>query len=720
MNRLRSYRLVWPREVKDEHITTALRSLVTVAGTPLVLDSLGSYGRVEHRLRVVEGRSAAVVTQLRTAIPGLGIEGVESAPSRGFGLAIDLRLSTRRRSLRSDSAEAASHSLLRALASPGKDEAVLLRFVCTDRLRPTAVPSAIPSFPSESLTKMVLSAPLRAPGPADADTRSALRTKQSEPGWRIIGRIAVKAASASRRQQLATSVLGALRQAEAPGVQIRGRTTSTGRLNRTSGHGKLRLNVNELTGIVGWPIGDTGDMPVVRLGSRRLPTPAAVARTGRVLGDSTWPGKPRTIALSPDDSLRHLHLLGPTGTGKSTLLLNLALQDIEAGRGVIVVDPKSDLVADLLARIPERRHRDVVVIDPSDRDRVVGINLLAGGGSPELAADQLLEILHGLYAAHWGPRTNDILGAALHTLARVGGHSLVSVPLLLTDPGFRRKVVGQVHDPIGLEPFWTSFESWSEAERTTAIQPVLNKLRPFLLRQNLRRIVGSTSTSFRFADVFTKRRIVLVDLGKGRIGGEAAALLGALVLAQLWQATLARSGVAAARRHPVNVYLDEFQAYMHLPLDLADALAQARGLGVGFTLAHQHLGQLSPSLKADVLANARSRVCFQLGTDDARAMANTSTILGAEDFAGLDAFHFYAQLVADGQVQPWCSGKTRVPIQSRGDAVGLRKLAAETYGRSVGDIDKQVEALLDGRARRQSNTDSVGDDLAPRRRGGRS
>ena len=165
-------------------------------------------------------------------------------------------------------------------------------------------------------------------------------------------------------------------------------------------------------------------------------------------------------------------------------------------------------MADILARIPKEREGDVVVIDPSRPDRPVGLNPLADSASPELAADQLLAVFHGLYAANWGVRTQDILGAALLTLARVGGHSLVSVPLLLTDDRFRRRVIGQLNDPIGLGSFWAQYELWSDAERTAAIAPVLNKLRPFTMRVGLRRIVGQGTPRFQFDDVFSKRRMM--------------------------------------------------------------------------------------------------------------------------------------------------------------------------------------------------------------------
>lgn len=716
---LRTYRLSWPREIKADEIAAALRALATTAGTPLVLDSLGQHGHVEHRLHVLDSRSGAVVDQLRSAIAGIGVEHVENpAELPQFGLAVSLGLSTRRRPLAGNQNELTSRGLLVALAGIGREEAILLRWVLTDRLQPQPVPSTAGNLQPESIAKALLIAPFRTPPTSDADTRSALRDKQAMPGWRAIGKVAVAAASNTRRRQLAATVLGALRTAEGPGVRLTGQTVRARSVGKTSGHGRLRLNVAELSAICGWPIGDTSQLPVVRLGSRRLPASAAIPREGRVIGESTWPGKARPLALSLDDGHRALHLVGPTGTGKSSVIIRLVEQDLKAGRSAFVVDPKSDLITDILERIPDQRRDDVVVISAADNDDVVGVNPLAAANddSPEVAADQLLSIFRQLSIDNWGPRLDEVLSAGLLTLARTGGHSLVSLPTLLTDAAFRRRIVGRLHDPFGLQSFWAQYEAWSEAEKSTAIQPVLRRLRPFLVRPGLRRLVGQPHPGFAFSDIFTKRRIVLVDLARGRVGDEAASLLGAMTLGLFWRAAQGQSTVPPDRRHSVSAYLDEFQRYLALPLDLEDAFATARSLGVSFCIAHQHLKQLNPpSLKAAVLANARSRIAFQLAPEDARELSRDHPQVSADDFLNLDPFHFYAQLVAGNQVQPWCSGRTYPPSKPTSNAAQLRQISAACYGRAAAKIDRDIEVMLGF----NKEAGAVGD-IGPRRRGGTS
>src|SRR5262249_20298947 len=273
--------------------------------------------------------------------------------------------------------------------------------------------------------------------------------------------------------------------------------------------------------------------------SRWLRPDGRIRLRGRILGRANAPGEDRLLGLSIDDARHHLHCIGPTGVGKSTLLARLILQDASAGRSVVVVEPKGDLINDVLTRLPTARLADVVVIDPSDHANPVGLNpLLPHGRSPELIADQVLAVFHGLWASNWGPRLQDILHSSLLTLAGRDDASLCLLPALLTNPIVRQRLRAQVDDPVALEPFWAWFDSISDAERQQSIAPVLNKLRPFLLRESVRAIVGQVQPRFRIDEIFTKRRIVLVSLAKGLVGTESAALLGSLFIAELWQAVL--------------------------------------------------------------------------------------------------------------------------------------------------------------------------------------
>jgi len=540
----------------------------------------------------------------------------------------------------------------------------------------------------------------------DSESLSALRSKRAMPTWRCVGRLGVRAQSQARARHLLYQLERALAVADAPGVRIRSRRANPSRIDSMIRPwlAPVRLNSDELALLSGWPVGVVGGLSVERSPSA-LPPSNAIPRSGRLLGMATFPGRERSLCLSPTDSLGHLHALGPTGSGKSTLLLNLITQDLEAGRGVVVLEPKGDLISSVLERIPHWRLDDVVLLDPTDAECPVGLNPLASiGRPPELIADELLGMFRAMYES-WGPRTNDILAAALLTLARSPGMTLCALPPLLADPTFRHRIVSKIHDPVGLEPFWAGFEAWSEAERTAAIAPSLNRVRPFLLRPQLRRVLGQTTPRFDLSRVFSERKVLLVNLAKGPLGSETTGLLGGFVLSQLWAAALRRSALPPEKRHPVFVYVDEVQDYLRLPTDLGDALVQARALGVGFVLAHQHLRQLDPQTRA-ALVNARSRICFQLAGEDARTLA--SGPVSSDDLRELAPYEAYAELFAGGAVRQWCSLRTLPRAPTTSDAAIVRTRSRDQFGVAAAEVDAAVEQLLAGER-------SSADDVAPRR-----
>lgn len=706
------HRLSWPREVTPEQLTQLFRLLAASGGQPIVVEAVGSAGVVEHRLALPVGRAESVVDQLRAVMPGLAIETLSVRPPLAVSHAIELRMTTRRRSLRVDDQAGVNRALLTALAHPHKHEYVVMQWVLGRSLPALAVPNRLEAVGRESWLGAFLRAPFGPPPPVDAEVRDAVRVKQSEPGWRAVGRIAVKTSTGSRERQLVGQIMGALRSAEAPGVRFWVRATKAKRVVAATVGWRLplRLNIREAGTVSSFPVGVTGELPVSMVGSRLMAPPAVIPRKGRIIGWASFPGRERPLALSPTDSLRHLHLIGPTGVGKSTLLLNLIVQDMEAGRAVVVLEPKGDLIADVLARIPPTRVDDVVLLNPTDTERPVGLNPLAlDGRSPELVADQMLGLWHSMYAGSWGPRTSDILGSALLTLARTPGMTLAALPVLLTDASFRRRILAKVNDPIGLGPFWAAYESWSEQQRNEAIAPSLNKLRPLLMRPEVRAVIGQTRPRFELRQVFTERKILLVNLSRGSLGPETSALLGALLVSQLWQVILSRAAIAPERRHPVTIVLDEFQSYLHLPVDLADALAQARGLGASFHLAHQYLHQLDPAMRSAVLANAQSRVAFRLPSEDARLLASGSAF-APEDFQSLGAFQAYAQLVASEAVQPWCSLTTLPAPEPISDPNEVRAASRERYGIDRAIVEAELYELFVGHAQKAMN------DLKPRRR----
>jgi hypothetical protein len=677
----------WPSELVPEIAVALLRQLGTDDFVPLLGFEVEANGdAVAFRVGMPPPTVKRVEQLFKALVPHSALT---PALRHEQPAAWRITVTNSHRALQVEHPETIARALLAALTACRSSELAVVQWLLGRTHAPRPVGAREPA-PSGSWWRPVVAGTRE----VDPEQRRALEAKRSDHALASVGRLAIKAATPGRTRALAVGVQAALRTAETPGVGVKLIKESSEKFNRvaTPWIWPYRLNVLELVGLLGWPLGDEPLPGIPRDQSRWLRPDPRIKPHRRVLGKSTAPGENRELGLAIDDARQHLHVIGPTGTGKSTLLANLIHQDIAAGRGVVVIEPKGDLVADVLARIPLERVDDVVVLDPTDTDRPVGLNpLLTRGRRPELVADQVLAVFHGLWSSNWGPRLQDILHSALLTLAGSGDASLCALPALLTNPTVRRRLKARVDDPVALEPFWAWFEAISDAERQQAIAPVLNKLRPFLLRKSVRAIVGQIEPRFRIDEVFTKRKVVLVSLAKGLIGPEAAALLGSLFVAELWQAVLGRGAIAPERRHPVIVYADEFQDYVHLPTDMADALAQARGLGVGLTLAHQHLAQLPAPVRAAVLSNARSRICFQLPAEDAHTISRFAIgQLEPNDFQRLPRYEAYAQLVVGGAVADFASMRTLPLAASTADPAEIRKLSRGRYGRDVDEVEAEI------------------------------
>lgn len=680
----------WPPELDPENAVSLLRQLGTDQYVPLLAFEVeGTGGSLKHRLGVPTFAVERVEQLLRALLHDAAMTPASRKPLPDSWRIV---LTSKHRPLKVSDPLHVTRAVLAALTSTKKNERLTLQWL----LGPNRAPRVVAA--SEAATEQWWRPLVAGEMPLDTERHRALEAKRGEHAFGCVGRIAIEARTPVRTRALAVAMLAALRTAEAPGIGIKLSKEPSAKFNDVAPpwFWAYSLNLLELVGLLAWPLGDKSLPGFSRDISRWLRADPRIKPSGRVLGVAAAPGEKRELGLSIDDARQHLHVIGPTGTGKSTLLANLALADINAGRSVVLIEPKGDVVADVLARVPRQRIDDVVVIDPAECELPIGLNpLTTHGRSAELVADQVLAVFHGL-SESWGPRLEVVLHASLLTLARRGDASLCALPALLTNPSVRARLRSSVDD-LALDQFWGWFDALSLGEQQQVVAPVLTRLQPVLLRPTVRAMVGQLRPRFLVEEVFTKRRIILVALRRGVIGPEAAALIGSLFVAELWQAVLARTAIAPERRSPVAVYADEFQDYVHLPTDMADALAQARGLGVALTLAHQHLAQLPGPLRAAVLANARSRVCFQLAGDDAHAMARLSGgQLEPQDFQRLPRFEAYAQLVAGGEVTEFASLRTLPLPPASVDPQIVREASRRRYGRRADEVEAETRALLEG------------------------
>src|SRR5438034_11073046 len=357
----------------------------------------------------------------------------------------------------------------------------------------------------------------------------------------------------------------------------------------------------------------------------------------------------RTFGMKQADRRAHTYLIGKTGTGKSTLLENLARQDIQCGRGLALLDPHGDLVERLLAAVLDQRKSDLLYFNVPDIARPLGFNPLENvlAERRPLAASGLLEVFKKIWAETWGPRLEHILRNALLALLDQPEATLAGVLRLLDDKAFRRSAMAHVSN-TAVRDFWLrEYESYPARFRIEAIAPIQNKVGAFLTNPILRNIVTQPNSAFDLRRVMDEGKILLVNLAKGKIVEDVAALLGAMLVSKIGLAALSRTDVPEENRRDFFVYLDEFQSFT--TLSLANMLSELRKYRVGMILAHQYLSQLDLQIRDAILGNVGTMIAFRLGLADAEVLESEfRPEISAVDLISLPNYEVYLKLMIDG------------------------------------------------------------------------
>ncbi|WP_433578544.1 type IV secretory system conjugative DNA transfer family protein [Nocardia brasiliensis] len=698
----------WPSPLGEAAAAGLLRHWAAQQHRPkVIVETRANQQGLRHLIGTQRRYAETVRHSVEQLVPGSMVTSSPRDSRRSVSATRRLGLSATDWPLEAVDRLAAERSILSALATVAAGEELVIQIVLGRGYQP-ALPLPDRHDSSQSVLSKVLVG-LQSDDRPGA-TQAAAR-KLGQHGFSATVRIGVSAPAAGRRKSLLLNLASALGTVNSAGVQLRLQADSADRLNRprTSFWSALtpapHLSVSELTLLVAWPIREKDDisLPGVPSAHPRLTRPTPLVQSGeRIIALANAPGSTGLIGYNTIDALRHTWVTGPTGTGKSVLLLNLILSDLLAGLPVVVIEPK-DLIADVLQRIPSSRRDDVVIIDPLS-DAPVGLNPLdrsPGSGrenmSPDVIADSMFGTFHSLYGESLGPRSADILRNALKVLVRRPDASLIMLPLILTNPAFRRPLVQAAvrDDPFSSGPFWQWYEGMTPEAAANVVAPLSNKIRP-LLDRHLRAVLAQQRPRFNVRQVLNNdRKILLVPLQKGIIGPEASQLLAAVVLYDLWQGILERVSLPEGLRIPVMVYIDEVQEFLNLPTDLDEALSLSRSLRVAYHAAHQHEAQLPAPMRAAFRANARNRITFALNADDAKAAAAGQSVLTPEDFTALPAHHVYARLVRNNTMQPWVSGVTQAPPPATSDAEEIRRLSRERYGRPMQDIEAGFSRLLD-------------------------
>lgn len=468
--------------------------------------------------------------------------------------------------------------------------------------------------------------------------------KFSDPLFAVVLRMAASADDADRAWQIIAEMAGGFGSMARPGgnnfVPLSNDDYDApdheeDLMRRQSRRAGMLLNLEELVSLVHFPDASI-HAPNLRQDTGRTRALPSTARDGSiVLGDNIHAGLVQPVILSVEQRVRHVHVMGASGTGKSTLLFNLIRQDIENGEGVAVLDPHGDLIEQVLGIIPENRIGDVVLVDPSDEAYSVGFNILSAHSDFEktLLASDLVSIFQRL-STSWGDQMGSVLNnAILAFLESSAGGTLADLRRFLLDSAWRKEFLRTVQDP-DMVYYWE--KGFPQLGGNKSIGPVLTRLETFLAPKPIRYMVSQRENKLDFADITDSGKILLAKLSQGQMGRENAWLLGSLLVSKLQQTVMARQRMRVEERRPFWFYIDEFHHF--ITPSMAEILSGARKYRMGLTLAHQDLAQLKrqEEVASAVLANAATRIVFRVSEADARSLDGGFAHFEARELQNLD------------------------------------------------------------------------------------
>jgi hypothetical protein len=401
----------------------------------------------------------------------------------------------------------------------------------------------------------------------------------------------------------------------------------------------------------------------------------------------------KRFGIKDENRRGHIYIIGKTGTGKTTLIENMAISDIKRGNGLALIDPHGDVAEDILDFIPKRRIKDAIYFNPGDLEYPIAFNPLEKVPSDfhHLVASGLISTFKKIWAEFWGPRLEHILRHSILTLLEYPESTLLDLPRLLTDKEFRKKVLECVTHPQ-VKDFWLSeFEKYSAWLRSEAISPILNKIGQFLVSIPLRNIVGQKENTFDLRKVMDEGKILIVNLAKGKIGEDNSSLLGAMIVTKIQLAALSRSDLPEDKRKPYYLYVDEIHNF--LTLSFADILSEARKYGLNLILAHQYIEQLDEKIRAAIFGNVGTMISFRVGAEDAKYLAREfSPVFDEHDLINLPNYHIYLKLMIDGTTSEPFSAIT-LPATERNKSYKdkIIKISRERYARPRAQVERDIQ-----------------------------
>lgn len=413
-----------------------------------------------------------------------------------------------------------------------------------------------------------------------------------------------------------------------------------------------------------------------------------------VFAETDFRNQKARFGIKTQDRRRHVYVIGKTGTGKTTLLENMAIQDIQAGRGTAIVDPHGEFAEKMLDFVPASRINDVIYFNPADLEYPIAFNVMekVDAEHRHLVASGLVGVFKKIWAETWGPRLEYVLRNAVLALLEYPGSTLLGIMRILVDKDYRQRVIEKVHDPV-VKSFWVDeFSKYRGNFEVEAINPIQNKVGQFLTNPLIRNIVGQTKSTINMREMMDEGKILIINLSKGLVGEDASALLGAMLITKLQLAAMSRVSVPEEERRDFYLYVDEFQNFA--TESFANILSEARKYRLNLVLAHQYITQMVEEVRDAVFGNVGTMIAFRIGAADAEFLENEfSPEFNVNDLVGLGFAQIYLKLMIDGFASRPFSATT-LPPQARPEKSYREKIIRVSRERYGGLPRQEVEEKI--------------------------
>ncbi|OGM04041.1 hypothetical protein A2715_01000 [Candidatus Woesebacteria bacterium RIFCSPHIGHO2_01_FULL_39_32] len=422
---------------------------------------------------------------------------------------------------------------------------------------------------------------------------------------------------------------------------------------------------------------------------------------GLYLGESSYRGIKRPVYIGNEDRLRHIYIIGKTGTGKSELLLDMIMQDIKAGKGVCFMDPHGDTVEDLLQMIPPERAEDVIYFNPADTERPMGLNLLEANTEDQkhFAATAVINMMYKLFDPYKtgivGPRFEHAVRNAMLTVMSEEGSTFIEVMRVLTDSRYVQEILPKVQDPI-VRRYWTDqIAQTSDFHKSEVLDYITSKFGRFVTNKMIRNIIGQSKSSFSLREVMDQGKILFVNLSKGNLGEENSSFLGLILVPRILMAAMSRSDVPKEQRRDFFLYVDEFQNFA--TPDFAVILSEARKYRLALCVANQFIGQVDEEVKNAIFGNVGTIASFRIGVTDANYLQREFTpTFSEEDLLNIEKYNVYIKTTVNNEpVPPFSMGlykdmAKQKELMNPKVAEIIKEMSRLRYGRDVKLVESEV------------------------------